>query len=54
MKAELTLKLELLKKQARANSGKKYLHSSRSNSSLHQLIKTKKQAEQLMKQLESA
>jgi len=54
VKKELALKLEKLNKKAKENSGKKYPSSSRRRSSLHQVIKTKKQADSLMKQLESA
>ena len=53
MEDKLRIKLEELKKKAR-EGGVKAKPSTRSRSSLHRIIKTKKQAERFMKQLQSA
>jgi hypothetical protein len=53
MKNALELKLEELKKKAQAESGKTLLPSKRHRSSLHKIIKTKQQANALMKSLQA-
>lgn len=53
MEKNLQLKIEALQKKAREN-GKVIKPSSRRRSSLHEIIKTKEQAERFMKILQSA
>ena len=53
MEDKLRIKLEQLKKKAK-EGGVKATPSTRRRSSLHQIIKTKEQADRFMKQLQSA